>query len=742
MEEDIQESLIESENTQGNSEEILQGKLDEKSDNEKAKVDGESRENIVSNEEEFSHDENDDGDEDDDDEDLDNDDNSTDKNDDLDKDDNCSQDTKKEIIVEKKLTKEEEEARRKKYADYPMINIKKVHDNDVLYGRGGGTNHHPGNKIYRKTVEERKLDYVNSKRLDKPLVALDIIRKWRSQSPPGRFLKMDETTGLWSDVGDKKAREKTSQALREKAPDIRKKQEEENMVKEGKDPSSLNQESTEKKMPRGTEASKFQPQEQVKHAILARDHSLGREYLGSGETVAIAGFSWDSAPLERIPSYGSVNPYPNTSNPVYGSHGRMPPYYPLSRAGSSQDYPPCGPVPAPEEYYRNTSHEDRRHNFEARRYESWARIPSSDGTSRPPIPSYSVPSYEHRRSESFNNAHQVPLSREHSLALNPLREASLTFPPNHDFESRSQSGYWGPSHYTGHPTHSHGITPQGYDASHYYRSMTPPIATDPMPSYGPQASMNHVLPETSSSSRIYEIPSDIAKSWSTQSDEYDASGSMYGNQDITKTWDVREIYPDVLGEEKLVKSSCGKNSAESLGRPDLVKRMTSNQNENIETKRDYTEEQGSIKRLALNRDNSLASNRLKAVYAPGALKKPQTLDNEMRNLSISMEQSSLDNKPRALAVDERSSTIDIIAMELMPKPLGIQGLDRKTTVDELGMLLGVDDFIPSVDGPLPKPPTLRTVDRFTTAEFLDLVNEPLGEDDLDPRPSLAWNDVK
>lgn len=96
----------------------------------------------------------------------------------------------------------------------------------------GGTNHHPGNKRYRKMVEDRKLEYVNSKRLDKPLVALAIIREWRAQNPPGRFLKLNEKTGVWDDVGDKKAREKTSQALREKAPQIRKQLEEE---RNGKD---------------------------------------------------------------------------------------------------------------------------------------------------------------------------------------------------------------------------------------------------------------------------------------------------------------------------------------------------------------------------------------------------------------------------------------------------------------------------------------------------------------------------
>lgn len=73
-------------------------------------------------------------------------------------------------------------------------------------------------------VEKRKDDYVNSKRLDKPLVALEIIRDWRAQDPPGRFLKQDESTGLWHDVGDRKSREKTSQALREKGPSTKNKE--------------------------------------------------------------------------------------------------------------------------------------------------------------------------------------------------------------------------------------------------------------------------------------------------------------------------------------------------------------------------------------------------------------------------------------------------------------------------------------------------------------------------------------
>lgn len=48
-----------------------------------------------------------------------------------------------------------------------------------------------------------------------------IVRAIRNGDPPGRFLRKDETTGKWVDIGDKKAAEKTSQALREKTDDER-----------------------------------------------------------------------------------------------------------------------------------------------------------------------------------------------------------------------------------------------------------------------------------------------------------------------------------------------------------------------------------------------------------------------------------------------------------------------------------------------------------------------------------------
>ena len=105
--------------------------------------------------------------------------------------------------------------------DYPIKDIRTPHANDVLSGRGGGTNNHPGNEKFRELVHSKKVLYVNSSKREKALVSCAIVDFIRNQSPPGRFLQRDEKSGLWYDIGDQKAREKTSQALREGAPDIR-----------------------------------------------------------------------------------------------------------------------------------------------------------------------------------------------------------------------------------------------------------------------------------------------------------------------------------------------------------------------------------------------------------------------------------------------------------------------------------------------------------------------------------------
>lgn len=112
----------------------------------------------------------------------------------------------------------------------PLKGILEYASVDVLCGRGGGTNHHVGNSHWRALVAANKRLYITLPKKQKILVAKSIVHAIRSQKPPGRFLQKDTTTNLWDDIGDLKATEKTSQALREGAPDIRSKLEEERRV--------------------------------------------------------------------------------------------------------------------------------------------------------------------------------------------------------------------------------------------------------------------------------------------------------------------------------------------------------------------------------------------------------------------------------------------------------------------------------------------------------------------------------
>ena len=97
-------------------------------------------------------------------------------------------------------------------------------ENDVLCGRGGSINSHKGNEYFRQQVEKRKRVYLTARfKREKRLIASSIVSEIRNMDPPGRFLarKGGKDTGFWYDIGDEKARDKTSQALRENAPSIR-----------------------------------------------------------------------------------------------------------------------------------------------------------------------------------------------------------------------------------------------------------------------------------------------------------------------------------------------------------------------------------------------------------------------------------------------------------------------------------------------------------------------------------------
>lgn len=100
--------------------------------------------------------------------------------------------------------------------------IETPHDHDVLSGRGNFVNYHAGNAFFRALVRKHKIAYVACPKPQKGKFSELIINEIKSRNPPGRFLKQDPKTMMWYDIGEKKALDKSRQALREGAPDIEK----------------------------------------------------------------------------------------------------------------------------------------------------------------------------------------------------------------------------------------------------------------------------------------------------------------------------------------------------------------------------------------------------------------------------------------------------------------------------------------------------------------------------------------
>ena len=98
-----------------------------------------------------------------------------------------------------------------------FISTSSINENDVLCGRGGLTNQHLGNKKFRALVKQLQEKYITRKKHEKTLLSQAVVAVVRGSSPAGRFLKQDVQTGMWYDIGDEMATEKTSQAFREKS---------------------------------------------------------------------------------------------------------------------------------------------------------------------------------------------------------------------------------------------------------------------------------------------------------------------------------------------------------------------------------------------------------------------------------------------------------------------------------------------------------------------------------------------
>jgi hypothetical protein len=98
----------------------------------------------------------------------------------------------------------------------------KVHAHDILSGRGNGANQHSGNIYFRNLICQFKRKYILSEPAIKKQITSQVFHIVRAREPPGRFLRQKAKSGEWTELDRETALRKTAQALREKAPELKK----------------------------------------------------------------------------------------------------------------------------------------------------------------------------------------------------------------------------------------------------------------------------------------------------------------------------------------------------------------------------------------------------------------------------------------------------------------------------------------------------------------------------------------
>jgi hypothetical protein len=106
----------------------------------------------------------------------------------------------------------ERRTRRKKEPEVTQY-VGQPRDVDVVLGRGGKSNHHPGNKRYRDEVQNLQKWYKASDKSEKTELSQHLVNFVHSYG--GHFVKQEKGTGRWYVVSNLVARRKASQALRE-----------------------------------------------------------------------------------------------------------------------------------------------------------------------------------------------------------------------------------------------------------------------------------------------------------------------------------------------------------------------------------------------------------------------------------------------------------------------------------------------------------------------------------------------
>jgi len=611
---------------------------------------------------------------------------------------------------------------------WPLQGIEEPHENDVLCGRGGGSNNHLGNKRYRDLVKENNPNYAMAARIEKGPIVAAMVHSWRTtQDPPGRFLKKS-VDNLWEDVGDKVAKEKTSQLFREiKAQGMRLKKNASGDEERSDDSLSGDKEPTkiafgERKVAIDESEPNFPP----KQPVLKFVHSLGESSLEPGENFSLHDFEWneglDPLPLSYVPS--------QTGDP------------------SSDTVLPDNDIVVPRS--SAVSEEDAIEGSQSWR-SGHADSPTQDDgrmVALPPMgPPQAILPLQAEETYGSGSYHHGPrlsvpltaLNEAHSLGGLNLPGASILSQAV-PFESR-RSMTWEPISM---PSSILMTTDKPGQHRNYARLVSDEELNDENCSILHLSLKHGAIQEpsimtspggfASESNAPLSIVSPVQENCHVSSENHGTKEMINCSTDSNtrKVSDVdpvttKQLWTSVAnaGDSAFISYSQHKNDSE-LSRPDMVKRMTSNQNEDETSKLGFAS--GSVKRAALNRDASARSNALKAQYVPDALR-PDIL--EKRQVSVEaidflmdyFQQSRLniDERPRPLTIDDRTNTDAVVLSVLTVKPVNLSSINRRTTVEAILDDLGIDmDFDHNDDDNAVwpyRPSALSGEDCMSTAEY-------------------------
>jgi len=612
---------------------------------------------------------------------------------------------------------------------WPLQGIEEPHENDVLCGRGGGTNNHLGNKRYRDLVKENYPSYAMAARTDKGPIVAAMVHSWRTtQDPPGRFLKKI-VDNQWEDIGDKIAKEKTSQLFREiKAQGMKLKKNASGDEERSDDSLSGDKEPTkiafrEQKVAIDESEPNFPP----KQPVLKFVHSLGESSLEPGEHLSLHDFEWnedlDPLPLSYVPFQTGD---PSSSDTVLSDYDMVVP-------GSSA-----------------VNEEDAIEGSQSWR-SGHADSPTQDDgrmVALPPMgPPQAILPLQAEETYGSGSYHHGPrlsvpltaLNEAHSLGGLNLPGASILSQAV-PFESR-RSMTWEPISM---PSSILMTTDKPGQHRNYARLVSDEELNDENCSILHLSLKHGAIQEpsimtspggfASESNAPLSIVSPVQENCHVSSENHGTKEMINCSTDSNtrKVSDVdpvttKQLWTSVAnaGDSAFISYSQHKNDSE-LSRPDMVKRMTSNQNEDETSKLGFAS--GSVKRAALNRDASARSNALKAQYVPDALR-PDIL--EKRQVSVEaidflmdyFQQSRLniDERPRPLTIDDRTNTDAVVLSVLTVKPVNLSSINRRTTVEAILDDLGIDmDFDHNDDDNAVwpyRPSALSGEDCMSTAEY-------------------------